>query len=290
MENIVEVSNLKKRYKGFLLDGIFLEVPRGTVLGLIGPNGAGKTTTLKIMMNMVRADGGSVRLFGLDHIKNEKTVKCRIGYVGEDQYFYGDKTVGWTGKFVSGFYDSWDTNRFQRHLSEFKISRTKKIRELSKGMKVKFALAIALSHHPGLILLDEPTAGLDPIIRREVLEILRAVTLDENMSVVISSHITDDIMRIADYVSFLVDGRIVLSEAKDEILSQWKRIHYKEGALDPDVEASLKNRKIHMFGRSGVTDRYLHIKDSISPELLGESVRVENINLDDILVTFVRGE
>lgn len=217
-----------------------------------------------------------MKIFGLDHIKNEKAIKNRIGYVGEDQFYYGDKTVAWTGNFVSGFFDHWDKNKFQKFLTDFAISRTKKISELSKGMKVKFSLAIALSHNPDLILLDEPTAGLDPIIRREVLEILRGLAVDENKSVIISSHITDDISRIADYVTFLIDGKIKLSGAKDEILSLWKRIHYKEGALDKDIINSLKNRKKHMFGQSGVTDSYLELKDSLSRGLAEETVKLEN--------------
>jgi ABC-2 type transport system ATP-binding protein len=290
MDNIAEICDLKKKYKGFRLDSVSLNLPKGSVLGLIGPNGAGKTTTIKIMMNMVRADGGTVRIFGLDHVKDEKTIKNRIGFVGEDQYYYGDKTVAWTGNFVSRFYDRWDTNKFQGFLTDFAISRTKKIKELSKGMKVKFALALALSHSPDLVLMDEPTAGLDPIIRREVLEMLRGVSIDEGKSLLISSHITDDIMRIADYVTFLVEGKIVLSAAKDELLSNWKRIHYKDGALSGNTVASLKSKKEHMFGSSGVTDRFLEIKDVLAGGLSEGTVKLENVNLDDILVTFVKGE
>ncbi|MFC2166687.1 ABC transporter ATP-binding protein [Acidobacteriota bacterium] len=286
MDNIVEVNNLKKRYKGFLLDIATLSIPKGSIMGLIGPNGAGKTTTIKILMNMIRANSGDVKIFGMDYSKNEKAIKNRIGYVGEDQYFYGDKTVAWTGNFVSGFFDQWDTNKFQEFITEFAISRTKKIRELSKGMKVKFSLAIALSHNPELILLDEPTAGLDPIIRREVLEILRGLALDENKSVIISSHITDDISRIADYVTFLIEGEIKISGVKDEILSRWKRIHYKDGAFDNNIVDTLKNRKKHMFGQSGVTDRYLDLKDSLAKGLAEETVKLENVSLDDILIAY----
>jgi len=290
MDNIIEISSLKKRYKGFLLDNVSLTVPKGSIMGLIGPNGAGKTTTIKILMNMVRANSGVVKTFGMDYIEDEKAIKNRIGYVGEDQYYYGDKTVAWTGNFVSGFFDQWDKNKFQKFLTDFAISRTKKISELSKGMKVKFSLAIALSHNPDLILLDEPTAGLDPIIRREVLETLRALTVDENKSAIISSHITDDISRIADYVTFLFEGKIKLSGEKDELLSFWKRIHYKDGALDKNIIETLKNRKKHMFGQSGLTDSYLEIKDSLALGLAEETVKIENVNLDDILVAFVKGD
>ena len=130
MDFILEIKHLTKRYKGFLLDNLSLDIPKGSIMGLIGPNGAGKTTTIKIVMNMIRANGGSVNIFGLDHIKEEKAVKNRIGYVGEDQFYYGDKTVDWTGRFVSRFYNKWDRNKFQHFLTEFAISRTKKIREL----------------------------------------------------------------------------------------------------------------------------------------------------------------
>ena len=289
-ENILEINNLQKRYKGFALDGVSLSLSRGYILGLIGPNGAGKTTTIKILMNMVKRNGGEVQVFGLDPQKNAKRIKNRVGYLGEEQYFYGNKTVAWTGNFVSGFYDNWDTNTFQSLLTSFGLSRTKKTRELSKGMKVRFSLALALSHNPDLLILDEPTAGLDPVIRREVLELLRNKSKNEGKSVIISSHITDDIMRTADLVSFLIQGKIVLTSEKDELLSNWKRIHYKKGALDTDIVNSLTRQKDHAFGSSGVTDSYLQIKDSLVQGVTEGVVKIENINLDDILISLVKGE
>jgi len=173
-DHILQIRNLRKEYREFVLDDISLDVPRGYIMGIIGPNGAGKSTTIKIIMNLVRADGGEVDVFGLTHQKNEKEIKNRIGYVGEEQYFYDSKSVAWTGRFVSQYYREWDENRFGKLLNEFQISRTKKVRELSKGMRVKLSLAIALSHNPELVILDEPTAGLDPVVRRELLETLRA--------------------------------------------------------------------------------------------------------------------
>ncbi|MGD9346282.1 MAG: ABC transporter ATP-binding protein [Candidatus Aminicenantes bacterium] len=290
MNDIVEISNLKKVYRGFVLDNISLNIPKGSILGLIGPNGAGKTTTIKILMDMVQPDSGSVRIFGLDHRKNIKYVRNRVGYVGEAQYFYGDKTVAWTGKFVAGFFENWDTNRFQKLLTDFAISRTKKTRELSKGMKVKLSLAIALSHNPELMILDEPTAGLDPVIRREVLELLRIFPEDGKKSVIISSHITDDITRIADYVVFLVKGKIALSESKDELLSRWKRIHYKSGVLDSRTVDTLASRKAHMFGNSGITNDYPRIKKRLEEGRAREEIKVENVDLDDVLIALVEGE
>ena len=290
MNHIIEIANLRKTYKGFTLDNISLNVLKGTILGLIGPNGAGKTTTIKILMDMVQPQSGSVRIFGMDHKKNIKHVRNRVGYVGEEQFFYGDKTVAWTGKFVSGFFANWDTNMFQKLLTDFAISRTKKTKDLSKGTKVKLSLAIALSHNPELMILDEPTAGLDPVIRREILELLRTFPEDGKKSVIISSHITDDITRIADYVAFLVEGKIVLSETKDELLSKWKRIHYKDGALEDRIVNSLTSRKAHMFGNSGITNDYPALKEELSEGLAREEIKVENVDLDDVLIALVKGE
>jgi len=287
--NILELKTVQKKYKGFTLDGISLNLPQGLILGLIGPNGTGKTTTIKILMNMVKRDGGTVQVFGLDPQKNAKQIKNRVGYLGEEQHFYGNKTVAWTGKFVSGFYDHWDTNAFQGLLTDFRISRTKKTRELSKGMKVRFALALALSHNPELLILDEPTAGLDPVIRREVLELLRKKSKNEGKSVIISSHITDDIMRTADLVAFLVEGKIVLTSDKDQLLSNWKRIHYKKGTLGSGIVNTLTRRKEHAFGSSGVTDRYLDIKDALVQGITEGVIKIENVNLDDILISLVKG-
>jgi ABC-2 type transport system ATP-binding protein len=288
-ENIIELENVQKRYKGFTLDGISLSLPKGYILGLIGPNGAGKTTAIKILLNIVKREGGDVRIAGLDPKKNAKQVKNKVGYLGEEQHFYGDKTVAWTGKFVASFYDSWNTNMFQNLLNSFEISRTKKTRELSKGMKVRFSLALALSHDPELLILDEPTAGLDPVIRREVLELLHKKSKNEGKSVIISSHITDDIMRTADLVAFLIQGKIALVSEKDELLSNWKRIHYKKGALGSEVMNTLIERKDHAFGSSGITDRYLEIKDTLVQGITEGVVKIENVNLDDILISLVKG-
>ena len=290
MNHIVEIDNLRKVYKGFTLDNISLNIPKDSILGLIGPNGAGKTTTIKILMDMIQPQSGSIRIFGMDHRKNIKHVRNRVGYVGEEQHFYGDKTVAWTGKFVSEFFDNWDTNMFQKLLTDFSISRTKKTKELSKGTKVKLSLAIALSHNPELMILDEPTAGLDPVIRREVLELLRTFPEDGNKSVIISSHITDDITRIADYVAFLIEGKIVLSETKDELLSRWKRIHYKDGALEDRISNTLTSQKAHMFGNSGITMDYPALKESLAEGLAREEIKVENVDLDDVLIALVKGE
>ena len=290
MNHLLQIENLKKNYKDFSLNIASLDIPKGSIMGIIGPNGAGKTTTIKILMNMVKPDSGTVRIFGLNPEKQEKIIKNRVGYVGEEHFFYENKTVEWTGKFVSAFFEEWDQNIFQKRLTDFKISRTKKAQDLSKGMRVKLSLAIALSHNPELIILDEPTAGLDPVIRRDVLEILRAIPEKGKKSVVISSHITDDIERIADYVTFIVDGKILLSSEKDELLARWKKIHYKKGALENHIRNTLLLHREHEFGDSGITDRFPEIKKDLEQKIAKDDVKVENISLDDILISFVKGD
>lgn len=290
MEPILEIRDLKKEYREFTLDSISLSLDQGYIMGLIGPNGAGKTTTIKLIMNLIRAGGGEIYVFGKTYRHNEKQIKNDIGYVGEEQYFYEDRTVAWTGRFIERFFTRWDRNAFGAYLSEFELSGTKKIKELSKGMRVKLSLAIALSHDPKLIILDEPTAGLDPVVRRDVLDLLRKVTTDNSeKSVIISSHITDDITRIADTVTFLIGGRIALSGEKDDLLAEWKKVHFRTGALQNETIQSLLSVEENVFGSSGVTSEYSSIHGMLEEGIRRDDVRVENMGLDDILITFVRG-
>ena len=290
MYNILEVSNLRKNYRTFTLDDISMEIPKGYIMGLIGPNGAGKTTTIKILMNMIPADAGTVKIFGLTHDRNEKEIKNRVGYVGEEQFFYENKKVRWTGKFVSQYFENWDEEMFGRFLDDFGIDPKKRIKNLSKGQKVKLSISIALSHDPEFLILDEPTAGLDPVVRRDVLEMLMRFCRDERRSVLMSSHNTDDIMRIADFVAFIVDGRIVINREKDEILANWKRIHFRKGAIDASVMSSITNVTDHMFGSSGITGNYQQIKGPLEKSVTDGDVKVENVSLDDVLIAFVKGK
>lgn len=222
MDDILAISNLSKSYDDFVLGDINFSLQEGTILGLIGPNGAGKSTTIKLLMNMLKRDSGEIRVFGLDYKSSEIEIKNKIGYVGEEQYFYDDKKVKWIGKFVSSFFKGWDEDKFNYLLQSFNISSNKKIRELSKGMKVKLSLAIALSHNPKLIILDDPTLGLDPVVRHEVLNILHDYAKTKSASVLFSSHITEDLTKIADELIFLIDGQIALQGNKYDILSKYK--------------------------------------------------------------------
>ncbi len=289
MDNILQLDRVRKSFKTFALQDVSLSVPSGFIMGLIGPNGAGKTTTIRLIMNMLRPDSGTVRVFGLAHETSEREIKDRIGYVGEEQHFYQDKSVAWTGGFVGRYFSTWDRPLFDRFLGEFELDPKAKIKNLSHGQKVKLSIAIAFAHHPELLVLDEPTSGLDPVVRREVLDMLMRFIGNEKRSVLISSHLTEDIVRIADYVTYIVGGRVVIAAEKDEILANWKRIHFRQGSLAAPVRDSLATYEEHEYGCSGVTDRYERIKDLLADGVARGDVKVENVGLDDVLIAFVKG-
>ena len=286
-------------------------------MGFIGPNGAGKTTTIKIIMNMARKSGGTVEVLGLDHRIHEEEIKRRIGYLGEEPCFYEEMTPLWFGGFVSKYYPTWDKAYFSATLDRFGIDPLKRVKDLSKGMKVKLGLALALSHKPELLILDEPTSGLDPVIRRDVLDELMSVIQDEKRSVFFSTHITQDIERIADYVTFIHRGRIVESDVKDDILGRWKSISfplpvrtgdakggfgttdleadvakataYVERILDQELKGVFIGHKIEGLTFSGITSAFSGALESKVTQLMGTKPRVAPVSLDDILVAIVRG-
>jgi ABC-2 type transport system ATP-binding protein len=289
MNNILEIRNLRKEYEEFVLDDISWDVPQGYITGLIGPNGAGKTTTIKLIMNLIKSDGGEIKVLGLDHVSSDIEIKNRVGYVGEEQFFYEHRSANWTGKFVSHFFSDWDMEGYHKLLEKFEIPKKKMIRKFSKGMRVKLSLAIALSHNPELIILDEPTAGLDPIIRRDVLDFLQSITQNGDKSVLISSHITDDIARIADTITYMINGRIALTATKDDLMTNWKKVHYAKGALDLKIIDTLEQVENHAFGGSGITRNFLKIKDALTKGLTSGAIKIENVGLDDILISLVKG-
>jgi len=289
MHNAIEIRNLRKEYPEFVLENLDLNIPAGYITGVIGPNGAGKTTTIKLIMGLIERNKGDIKVLGMDNLLNEIEIKNRVGYIGEEQYFYELHSANWTGNFVSHFYKNWDADKFMNLLKKFELPPKKRIKSYSKGMKVKLSLAIALSHEPEIIILDEPTSGLDPVVRFDLLEILED-TARSGKTVIISSHITDDITRIADYVAYMIQGKISLFESKDALLSGWKRIHIKKGALDNEILSALENVSEHMFGITGVTKDYLKIKAKLSQGLASGDIKIENVGLDDILISMVEEE
>jgi len=278
MEPIVEIKSLRKEYPGFTLNDISLRLPRGFIMGLIGPNGAGKTTTIKLILNMVRKDGGEVRVFGLDSVRDEKAVKSRIGFVLETPAFTSYLPAGKAASAFGKVYPSWDEACFRRIAGEFGVPLKKRVHALSRGTLMKLSIAVALSHGAELLVLDEPTSGLDPVFRRELLERLSGLIRDERTSILFSTHLTSDIERIADYITIICGGSIVFSGEKDEIRENWAMVKGDPGLLAAGTEGLLLGIQKGPYGFKALT------RDAESVRRLwGERAVVERISFDDVI-------
>lgn len=218
---MIEIKNLTKKYPGFTLGGINLTLPKGAIMGFIGENGAGKSTTIKTMLNIIPKDKGEVNLLGKNIETSEKRIKQEIGVVLDDSFLSDYLNLEDIHKIMKQFYQNWDKNLFDNYSKQFSLPKGKKIKEYSTGMKMKLKIATALSHHPQLLILDEPTSGLDPVIRSEILDIFRDFIQDEEHSIFLSSHITSDLEHIADYITFIHQGKIMLSKSREELLEQY---------------------------------------------------------------------
>ncbi len=290
MPPILQAVSLTKRYHDFTLREISIEIPPGCIVGFFGPIGAGKTTLMKLLAHQIPESSGTVRVFGLGYDEREREIKNRIGYVPQEPSFYRDRSVGFNARFAASFFERWDGGSFYRMLDEFRISREKAVKHLSRGQKTLLSIALALSHEADLLILDEPTAGLDIVLRRTILDRLRQFAADGDRTVVVSSHITDGIEEIVEYINFLDDGRLVLQSAKDELLARWKRIHFKERTLDPDLVRQFIDVREQPFGNSGFIRDFPAIRDQLAAGIASGDVKVENAHLDEILIAMLKGE
>lgn len=264
MNMALRVSGVNKSYpkSDFHLKDAAFEVPSGSIMGLVGENGAGKTTILKIIMGAIDAEAKEISLFGLNAKENRIAVNERIGVVFEDSFFPEAMSVKDVGVALGGVYEKWDQQRYEQLIELFKLEHKKQIKQLSRGMRMKLQLAAALSHHAELLILDEATSGLDPVVRDEVLDLLRDFIQDESHSVLLSTHITSDLDKIADYITFMHEGSIVFSRSRDELLDTMGIIHcspeqfnsipaeliiyYKKEALGVNVFVSDRSRAIRL--------------------------------------------
>ncbi|SNX54442.1 ABC transporter ATP-binding protein [Thermoanaerobacterium sp. RBIITD] len=283
MAPVLEVKNLKKKFKDFALKNVNFTLEKGYIMGFIGPNGAGKSTTIKFIMNLLKKDDGEIKIFGLDNIKHEKEVKNRIGFVFDENYFYEELTVMEMKRVIAPFYKNWNDSLFNKYIKEFSLPSKKKIKELSKGMKMKFSIAVALSHDAELLIMDEPTSGLDPIIRSELLDILTLLIQDENKSVFFSTHITSDLDKIADYISFINNGSIVFSCPKDDIFEKHGLVKGPKEILNADVRKYFIGIKENQFGFEGLTENRQQVK-----RMLRDRVIIDKPSLDDIMLYYAR--
>jgi ABC-2 type transport system ATP-binding protein len=284
MENILEIRGLSKEYKDFKLDNIDLVLPRGYIMGFIGPNGAGKTTTIKLIMNLIKRNSGVINIFGLDNLEYEKEIKERIGFVYDECYYYQKLSIEEMAKIISKFYKNWDWTDFNNYIEKFNLNRKKLIKDLSKGMKTKFSLAIALSHKAELIIMDEPTSGLDPVFRSEILDILYELIQDENKGILFSTHITSDLEKISDFITFLNNGKIQFSTSKDDLLESYYLIKGPKEVLTSDLRESLINLRENSFGFEALT------KDFKKINCYKKDLVIEKPSIEDIMVNLVKGD
>lgn len=221
MNNAIEIQKLCKSYKGFSLNNISFSLPMGYIMGFVGQNGAGKTTTIRLILNMINRDGGEIKIFGLDNVQDEQKIKQDIAVVFDDIYFVDSWKVREVERAIKGFYSNWSSKLFNQYISNFNLLMDKKVKELSRGMKMKLMLAVALSHEAKLLIFDEPTSGLDPVARNELLEILSKYIADGEKSILFSTHITSDLEKIADYITLIDHGNIFYTGTKDDLLESF---------------------------------------------------------------------
>ncbi|MCQ4923439.1 ABC transporter ATP-binding protein [Tissierella carlieri] len=280
---MLEIKNLTKDFNKFKLDNVSFRLEPGYIMGFIGPNGAGKSTTIKLIMNLLKKDSGEIKVFGKDHIQFEKEIKNRIGFVYDESYFYEDLTIRQMKNIIAPFYKKWDEKLFNKYIKDFDLDLNQKIKKLSKGMKMKFSLAIALSHNADLIIMDEPTSGLDPIFRSEILDVLYSIIQDEKKSIFFSTHITTDLEKIADYITFINKGKIVFSKSKDEILESYGVIKGGKNLLDRDTRKEFIGLRETNVGFEGLAENPQRLK-----KLFGSEILIEKPTLEDIMVYSVR--
>lgn len=283
--NAIECHDLTKAYRGFTLDHLTFSLPAGCILGLVGENGAGKSTTLKLLMNAISRDEGQVSLLGVDNQSPEfLQTKQDIGVVLDEACLPEVITPRETGKLMALTYTRWDQGLYEQYLARFALPKDKKFKELSRGMKMKLAIAAALSHGAKLLLLDEATSGLDPIVRDEVLDLLLDFVQDERHGVLVSSHITSDLEKVADYITFLHQGKLVFTLEKDLLVDQYGVLHCGAAVFD-----TLDPADILAWRREAYQYKVL-VRDRYQAEKKYPQALVSPAAIEDTMLFYVKGE
>ncbi len=283
MNTILEVSGLKKDFGTFHLQDISFSLQEGCITGFIGINGAGKTTTIKTILGLVSNYSGTIKLFGKDIRKNERELKNHIGIVFDEGYLYEDLTLIEMKMIVSASYKSWDDSAFKNNIERFKLQLNQRISTLSKGMRMKFSIALALSHHAELLIMDEPTSGLDPLIRNEVMDLLLEFMKEDGKSVLFSSHITSDLDKVADMLILINNGKILLNEEKDLLLDTHALVKGDKALLNDHTKKLFLALRETDYGFSGITNKRNEIKQQL------KNIQIERPSIEDIMLGYVKG-
>lgn len=280
-ENAIEISGLTKRYDGFMLDNISFNVPKGSIMGFIGQNGAGKTTTIKALLNIIKCDSGEIKMLGMDNIKDEREIKSQLSAVFDEIPFQDDFNAHQLSFILGSIYSEWNNDTYKSYLDRFQLPEKKKIGKLSKGMKMKLQIATALSHNAKLLVMDEATTGLDPVVRNEILDIFLEFLQDENHSILMSSHITSDLEKIADSVTFIDKGKLLISGYKDDILNNHGIIKCTKADYKNIEPQDIISARITEFGAE------IMVADKKLCKRKYSGLVLDNTTLDEIMVYYV---
>ena len=274
MINAIKITNLSKRYSDFQLDNINLELPKGSIMGFIGPNGAGKSTTIKLILDLINKDSGTITVLGKDNKKELTQIKENIGVVMDECFFPENITAKNINLIMKNIYKTWNDKKFYEIIKNFSLPETKIIKDFSRGMKMKLSIAVALSHDSKLLILDEATSGLDPIVRDEILDIFLEFIQNEKHSIFISSHIISDLEKICDYITFIHKGKIIFSEQKDNLLENYGILKCSITDFDKIDKSIVKGYRKNTFGVEA-----LILKNKLKGNYIIDKANIEEIML-----------
>lgn len=284
MKNAIEIKNLTKKYNDFKLDNINLNIPKGLIIGLIGENGAGKTTLIKAILNIISIDKGSIKIFDKDYKKEDYSIKEDIGVVLDNMFFPEILNAKDICCIMKDIYKNWDSNLYYNYLSKFDVPTSKKIKDLSKGMRKKLEIVTALSHKPKLLILDEPTSGLDPVVRDEVLDLFLDFIQEEDNTILLSTHITSDLEHIADRIVFIDKGKLIMDESRDDILDNY-------GILKCDIDYFNKIDKRDIISyRKGKYEYQILVANREKIKNKYKDCILDKITLEELMVLVIKGE
>ena len=286
MDNILELHQVCKTFPktNFTLDHVSFSIPYGSIMGFVGENGAGKTTTIGCVLNTVSKDSGTIKIFGKELADTDTELKEKIGVVYDGDNFPAYWTAEQLSDVMQGLYANWDNDLFKKYLNDFRLLPNQKIKSYSRGMTMKLAVAAALSHHPQLLILDEATSGLDPIMRDDMLDVFLEFVQDENHSILLSSHITSDLEKIADYITFIHNGKLIMAASKNDLAYNFAVMRCKESQfLELDPGDILVYRK---------RDYQIDVLVSNGNEIQRKyrNAVIDHVSVDEIMLLLVKGE
>lgn len=290
MDYALELRGISKSYKNFKLDNISFKVPKGCIMGFVGENGAGKTTTIKTILNLIHADKGNIRILGMDYMKDQLAIRNQIGVVFDESFFHENLTLLDISKIMKHIYSKWEDETFFRYANTFKLPKDKIVKEYSRGMKMKLSIAVALSHQAKLLILDEATSGLDPIVRDEILDIFLEFIQNEDHTIFISSHITSDLEKVADYITFIHEGSIILSESKDNLTDNYGVVKCKKEDFEKLDRNHIIGIRKNKFGYEVMIDNKREIIKQMNQKKYSNEFYLDNTTIEEIILFKVRGE